>query len=180
MALQVTPSFDALIAKLCDFIAPILPDPPNAPPVVQMPANRTSMPPPVPGFVGLVPRLQSRIMTNINRWDLQDPAPTAIEVEQAVRVEVACNFYGAAAADWATMFATVFRDEYGCRGLAPIAAPLYCEDPIFAPLIDGEEEYESRWIVRAFMQYNPVTSTPMQFSDTLEANLINVDVEYPP
>lgn len=180
MTLTVTPSFDALIVKLGDFIASILPAlPGDTPPVIQMPANRTSMPLPVPGFVGMTPSLQRRIATNFENWE-RDGNPDSVEYEQSVSVAVQCDFYGSRAADWATMFATVMRSEYACRQLAPIAAPLYNDDPRFAPLVDGEEEYESRWIVTAYVQYNPVTSTPEQFATTLEADLINVDVSYPP
>jgi len=181
MTLTVTPSFDALVVKLGDFIASILPSLPDpVPPVIQMPANRVSMPPPVPGFVGMTPRVQDRIATNFERWDADDPLVDSVELEQSVRVAVQCDFYGAQAADWATMFSTVIRSEYGCRQLAPIAAPLYCDAPRMAPLVDGEEEYETRWIVTAYLQYNPVTSTPEQFATVLDATLINVDVSYPP
>lgn len=180
MTLTVTPNFDALIVKLGDFIASILPTVPSAPPVIQLPVNRASMPPPVPGFVGMTPRVQDRIATNFERWDADDPDVDSVALEQSVRVAVQCDFYGADSADWATMFSTVMRSGYGCRQLSPIAAPLYSDAPRMAPLIDGEEQYEQRWIVTAYVQYNPVTSTPEQFADTLEATLINVDVVYPP
>lgn len=178
MTLTVTPNFDALVVKFGDFIASIVP---AGLPVIQMPANRTSMPPPVPGFVGMTPRAQGRIATNFERWDQsQGGNPDSIALEQAVSVAIQCDFYGAAANDWAVMFSTVIRSEYAVRQLDPVAAPLYCDPPRFAPLVDGEEEYESRWIVTAYVQYNPVTSTPEQFANQLEANLVNIDVEYPP
>jgi len=181
MTLTVTPNFDALMVKLGDFIASILPSAPDpVPPVIQLQANRTSMPPPVPGFVGMTPRVQARIATNFESWDADDPLVDSVQLEQSVRVAVQCDFYGAASANWAVMFSTVMRSEYGCRQLAPIAAPLYNDDPRQAPLANGEEEYEQRWIVTAYVQYNPVTSTPEQFATVLEASLINVDVSYPP
>lgn len=177
MTLTVTPSFDALIVKLGDFIASIVP---AGVPVIQMPSNRTSMPPGVPGFVGMTPRVQGRIATNFESWDADDVDVDSVQLEQSVRVAVQCDFYAAASADWAAMFSTVMRSEYGCRQLAPIAAPLYSDDPRMAPLVNGEEEYEQRWIVTAYVQYNPVTSTPEQFATVLDATLINVDVSYPP
>jgi hypothetical protein len=180
MTLTVAPNFDALIVKLGDFIASVLPTVPSPPPVIQMPDNRAAMPPPVPGFVGMTPSVQSRIATNFESWDANDPNVDSVQLEQSVRVAVQCDFYGAASADWAAMFSTVMRSEYGCRQLAPIAAPLYNDDPRMAPLVTGEEEYEQRWIVTAYVQYNPVTSTPEQFATVLDATLINVDVSYPP
>lgn len=180
MTLTVTPGFTEIYPKLADFIAGILPTVPSAPPVIQMPDNRASMPLPVPGFVGMTARVQRRLATNFEAWDQSGPVPTVIAKTQPIAVAIQLDFYGAAASDWAVMFSTVFRDDYGCEQLAPLMAPLYCDDPRFAPLVTGEEEYESRWIVTAYVQYNPVTSTPQQFADALEATLINVDVEYPP
>jgi hypothetical protein len=128
----------------------------------------------------MIARVQSRIMTNLDRWSPQDLDPQAIEIEQAIRLAITLNCYGSASSDWAVMLSTVLRDEYAIAPLLPILAPLYTDDPMFAPLVDGEEEYEARWIVPAFLQYNPVTSVPQQFADTVDANTINVDVSYPP
>lgn len=177
MTLVVAPTLDDVYTKLGTFIESVVP---AGVPVIQLPVDRASMPPPVPGFVGMRAMLQARIMTNLDRWNPADVAPVAIEIEQAVRLTVQLDCYGASAGDWAVMLSTVLRDEYGVTALAPVLAPLFTDDPRFAPLIDGEEQYERRWIVPAVMQYNPVVSTPMQFADAAEADLINVDVRFPP
>lgn len=176
MTLTVTPSFNELIVKLAAFIESVVPAGVVA---IQMPDNRASMPPPSPGFVGMTPRMQGRIATNFEDWE-REGDPDSVQLTQAVRVAVQCDFYGADSADWAVMFSTVMRSEYGCQQLAPIVAPLYNDDPRMAPLVNGEEEYEQRWIVTAYVQYNPMTSTPEQFATVLDATLINVDVSYPP
>lgn len=177
MPLVVTPTLDDVYAKLGTFIESVVP---VGVPVIQLPVDRASMPPAEPGFVGMRAMLQSRIMTNLDRWNPADVAPIEIAIEQAVRLTVQLDCYGALSGDWAVMLSTVLRDEYGCIALAPILAPLYTDDPKFAPLIDGEEQYERRWIVPAVLQYNPVVTTPQEFADTAEVALINVDVEYPP
>lgn len=177
MTLVVAPTFDALFAALGTFIESVVP---AGVPVIQLPENRASMPSPVPGFVGMRATIQTRIMTNLNRWNPADVNPAAISIEQAVRLMVQLDCYGADSGDWAAILSTVLRDEYGVTALAPTLAPLYADEPKFAPLIDGEEQYERRWIVGAVMQYNPIVSTPMQFADTADADLINVDVSYPP
>lgn len=177
MTLVVTPTLDDVFTKLGTFIESVVP---AGVPVIQLPENRVSMPAPAPGFVGMRATTQTRLMTNLDRWNPDAVNPVAIEIEQAVRLTVQLDCYGAASGDWAIILSTVLRDEYACEGLSPILAPLYCNDPMFAPLIDGEEQYERRWIVGSIMQYNPVVSTPMQFADAAEADLINVDVSYPP
>lgn len=96
------------------------------------------------------------------------------------------DLYGAASGDWAVMLETLLRDETGCIALAgsdptnPICQPLYTSDAVEAPLEDTEDQYEQRWTIEGVLQYNPVTSVPMQFADTLTVTLTNVDEAYPP
>lgn len=178
MALTVSITEQQVYKAIGDFVQSVLL---AGLPVIQLPVNRTAMPPPSPGFVGMRASLQSRIMTNIDSWDLAAVNPAAIDIMQAVRVSMMLECYGPTAWDWAVILSTVLRDEYGITALAPSGvAPLYADDPRFAPLVAGEEQYENRWLVNAVLQYNPVISTPMQFADTAEAGIINVDVEYPP
>lgn len=174
MTLAVSITQDEVLTKLGDFIATVI----TGVPVIQLPVNRVSMPPASPGFIGMRPLLQGRIATNFTTWG--DVLPTTLQLEQPIRYPVQLDCYGASAAEWAVILSTVLRDSYGVEELKPILAPLYAEDPRFAPLVDGEEEYETRWIVGAVLQYNPVVTAPQQFADTVTAALINVDESYPP
>jgi hypothetical protein len=176
MTLVVSPTLDDVYKKLGDFIATVI----TGVPVIQTPTNRTPAPPPSPGYIGMTARLSSRIMTNIDHWEADDTAPTGIAIEQAVRLKVQLDCYGVQSGDWAVILSTVLRDEFGCVGLMPILAPLHADEPKFAPLVQGEEQYEYRWIVEAVLQYNPVVSTPQQFANAAEINTINVDERYPP
>lgn len=184
MSLVVSPTLDQIFKALGDFVVTVVSPsgaPPLAVPCIQLTENRVSMPPPVPGFVGMWLRSQERIMTNLDRWNPQDAAPAAIAIEQAVMLKMQLDCYGAASGDWAVMLSTVLRDEFAVSALAPAnLAPLYAAAPRFAPLIAGEEQYERRWIVEAFLQYNPVTSTPMQFADRAAITTIEIDEAYPP
>jgi len=177
MPLAVSITQQAVYTALRAFLVSVLP---AGVPVVQLPVDRASMPPAVPGFVGMTARVQSRIMTNLDKWDAAALAPTTIEIEQAVKLAVKLDCYGAESADWAVILSTVLRDEYGVTALAPTLAPLYTDDPKFGFLVDGEEQYEQRWIVEAYLQYNPVVVVPMQFANAAEVALINVDEAYPP
>lgn len=177
MTLTVTPTLDDLYAALGAFIGTIVP---AGVIVIQTPENRAAMPAASPGFVGMTAMLQDRIMTNLDLWNPNDVNPSAISIQQSVRITMQLDCYGAASGDWATILSTVLRDEYGCTALAPFLSPLYTEAPRFAPLVDGEQQYERRWIVPAIMQYNPVTSTPMQFADEAQITLIEIDERYPP
>lgn len=149
--------------------------------VLQGLPNRSAMPAASPGFITMQLTGNNRLNYNIDTWDTSpDAAPTVISAEQHVKMRLQVDFYGAASGDWATMFTTLWRDETACLALEPTADPLYTNDPLLAPLDDSEQQYESRWTVEAFLQYNPVTTVPMQFADTLEVTLINVDEAYTP
>lgn len=147
--------------------------------VVQGLDNRTAMPPPSPGFVCMTANLLIPLRTPVELWDMADPDPNAIDIEQGTQIRVQLDCYGAASGDWAAQLMTLLRTDYGVRALAPVLAPLYADNPVQAALVNGEEQYEQRWIVGANLQYNPVVTIPMEFADTAEVNLINVDERYP-
>ncbi len=173
-----TPSIteQQIFTALTTFLAAVLP---VGVPTVQLPINRAPMPLPVPGFVGISTSMQKRLMTNLDTWDQSAPLPASIVIEQAVKIAVKLDCYGADAFDWANTLATLMRDEYAVTALAPTLAPLYVDDPRYIALTDGEAQYEKRFIVMSYFQYNPVISTPMQFMDAAEADLINVQERYP-
>lgn len=178
MGLTVSITLQNVFQALGTFIVQVLP--PSVA-VIQLPVNRVAMPPVSPGFVGMTAVLQSRIMTNLDKWSPSAVNPTAIDIEQAIKLSVQLDCYGATAADWAVILSTVLRDEFAVTALAPSLVPLYTDAPRFAPLVSGEEQYEERWIVQAFMQYNPVVSTSMQFANAAQlADIINVGERYPP
>lgn len=184
MALTVTPTFETLYTKLRALVVAVVP---ADTPVVQGLGNRTSMPPAGAGFVVMTATLQQRLRTNVDTFvdPPQPPEPPFVVGEDravvGMKVTVQLDCYGPVAGDWASMLTNVLRSEWGCDQLAPEAAPLYAEDARMAPLVDGERQYEQRWIVGAVLQYNPMTSTPLEFADTLEVDpIINVDEQYTP
>lgn len=148
--------------------------------VIQGLPNRSAMPPATPGFVSIQLTNGNRLNYNIDTWDYTDPAPTTISSETHWKECVQVDFYGSAAGDWSRVFAGLWKDETACLALEPTCDPLYAEDPMLGPLEDDEEQYESRWTVQAYLQYNPVTAVPMEFADTLSVTLINVDEAYSP
>lgn len=147
---------------------------------VQGVPNRVAMP--QGAFVAMTAILHKRLNTNIHRY-VDDVVPLPVhqmEIEQHVQLTMQLDCYGANSNEVAAILSTLLRDEYGCLALAPVAQPLYCNDPKFAPLVNGEKQYEKRWIVDAVLQYNPVVVVPMEFADAAIVELIDVDVAYPP
>lgn len=148
--------------------------------VIQGLPNRSALPAARPGYVTMQLTRTKRLRTNQDTWDPTDVDPNAIELEQGTEVRMQLDLYGAASGDWGVILQTLFRDETACVALAPTCQPLYSTDASLVPLDDDEAQYEQRWTIGAVLQYNPVTSVPMQFADTLEVTLINVDEAYPP
>lgn len=153
--------------------------------VVQEFNNRVAMP--TGPFVGMRLTTNKRLRTNEGSWIRPDPSadppvpfPTTYQIEQGIMLNLQLDCYAPQSGDWATILSTLLRDDVGCVALAPTCQPLYADNPVRAPLVDGEEQYEDRWIVNARLQYNPVVSTPQDFADTLAIDLHNVDVEFPP
>lgn len=177
MTLVVSPTLAQIYVPLRAWLLTVLP---NNVQVVQGINNRVPSPPIDPGYVVMQAVLQNRLRTNIDRWDESDLLADEIAIEQGTQLTVQLDCYGALSSDWAVMLSTLLRDEAACTALAPLMAPLYANDPILAPWVDGEEQYEERWIVGAVLQYNPVTSTAQEFANAAEVALINVDEAYPP
>ena len=165
----------AVMARVVAFLAYILPD--NTP-VVQGDENR--VPAPVGGYVVITSITQKRLATNISHY--ADPSPTTgtrtVEMKTGAEVQIDC--YGPLAEDWAAMIVALWRDEQGCELLAPDCAPLYADDAThMTAYVNGEAQFEPRWMVRANLAYNGLLTLPQQFADQAAATVINVDVEYP-
>jgi hypothetical protein len=102
---------------------------------------------------------------------------------QKLEVVAQLDVYGPGSADLATIISTAFRDEYGVDLFAASGfdvAPLYADDPRQIGFIDGEVQWEERWIIEAHIQANVSVVVPQQFAAVLSLDLVNVDVEYPP
>lgn len=137
------------------------------------------VPTPLGGFITITELSKIRLATNTHIY--ADPTPTTgtTAAQQAMQVTVQIDCYGPESSDWAAILATMLRDEYACDLLAPVAQPLHADDPKMAPMINGEDQYDQRWMITAVLQVNPVVSLPMQFFEAVDLNLIEVDATYP-
>lgn len=148
----------------------------NAGQVVQGYPNRVAMP--TGPFVLITGMLKKRLRTNVDNYQSTTdpaPAPGPVTAEQGMQVDVVLDCYGPQSSDWSDILSTLLRDNVGCLALAPKCQPLYADDPMRAPLVDAEAQYEDRWIVTARIQYNPITTTAQTYATTLgPARIIDV------
>jgi len=184
MTLVVAPTLQDVYAPIVSFIRGVTGLDANH--VVQGLPNRAAMP--TPGFVSFQAIHRARLRTNLDLWDETTNPPMSAGIEEGVELRLQIDCYGPSSCDWANMLSATLRDEYGCTQLATLAAamtppftlqPLYADDAAMVPLVDGEEQYEERWMVDARFQINPVTTTPQEYADVLNLLLINVEERYP-
>lgn len=100
-----------------------------------------------------------------------------------MRVTVQVDVHGPNSTDNTQRLVTLFRDPYGCDFFTAEGfeiAPLYIDDGSQVPFINGEGQYEDRWVLLAKLQINPIISTGQQFTTSIVTGIIDVDVEYPP
>lgn len=102
---------------------------------------------------------------------------------QATQTVLQVDVHGPSGADNATIITTAFRDEIAADFFASMSAaisPLYADDPKQVPFQNAEQQWEDRWIVEANIEVDYTVTFPQQFFTNVIANLINVDVVYPP
>lgn len=105
------------------------------------------------------------------------------QIIQQTEFRFQIDVHGPSSADNAQKITTLFRDEYGVSFLGALPAklaPLYANDPVQIPFVNGEQQYEDRWVIDLRLQTNPTVTVPQQYFTSATVGLINVDVTYPP
>lgn len=136
--------------------------------VIQGLPNLVAMP--VGGFISMTSLFQTRLLTNTSfykdTFDENDLPTGTKDITQATEWTVQIDCYGDSSMQWANILTTLLRDDYSCRALAATKIqPLSADDPKQIPIVNGEQQYEQRWVITAKFQYNPVTAVPQQFFD---------------
>lgn len=169
--LVASPSDDDVMTGLRAFFLALFPDldPKN---VVQGQQNNVPMPE-GPDFILFIPSARGQLSTSIRDYD---PTNGLRITSRSTQVDVQVNFYGPSSTDFAQVFSTMFRDLYGCDFLKPYnIQPLWSDDGRQMPLVDGEQQYEARWLVRTLLQVNPAVSTSQDFTDNVTIKLVEAD-----
>lgn len=112
-------------------------------------------------FIVMTARNRKQISTTTHAYD---PTTGINRVGRSNTISVQLDIYGPNSNDNAQVIATLFRDEYGCEALGPNIQPLYCDDGQQMPLVNGEFQYQDRWMLSVTMQANPEISTPAEFA----------------
>jgi hypothetical protein len=130
--------------------------------IVQAQDNRVPMP--KSGFVAMNNTGMDRLSFNVDGYNstLQEKS-----ILTSTKYSMQLDFYGPDSQIWAMQTVALFRDEYATNIFPANIQPLYADDPVQIPLIDGEAQYEQRWKLIASLQYNPTITTQQQSATTV-------------
>jgi hypothetical protein len=141
--------------------------------VVQSQDNGVPMP--IGGFVAMNNAGTKRLSTNIGAYTTGTKSVTA-----SLEYSIQLDFYGADASAWANIVQVMFRDQYATDLLPVNIQPLYADDPMQIPLINGEGQYEQRWKLTAVLQYNPIIAAAQQSATSLTIGLKEIESTFHP
>lgn len=119
-------------------------------------------------YIVMTPANRIRLATNTDGWDRTNVAPVEYVLQADTQFDMQLDIHGPKGSDIAQVIAATFADDYGRAVFDGTGvAPLYVNDGHQLPFVNGEQQYENRWVMTASMQISPTVSTPMQFAATL-------------
>lgn len=160
--------FTALVVFFNSFL-------PAGTPVIQGQDNLVPMP--KGGFVVMTNAGMDRLSFNVDNYQSLTQGKTILT---PTNYAMQLDFYGPISQTWAMETQALFRDEYATEIFPSNIQPLYADDPVQIPLIDGEDQYEQRWKILARLQYNPILSTTQQSMLAVDIELAPIDQTFKP
>lgn len=143
-------------------------------------AQDNGVPMPAGAFVAMTLMGNKRLATNTITFDAGSSNPGSESILTPGEYTVQLDFYGAGSDANAAITQALFRSEYATDQFPSNIQPLYADDPMQMPLINGEQQYEERWRVQAVMEYLPVVTVPQDYATSLDVGLISVERTYKP
>lgn len=101
---------------------------------------------------------------------------------QPIKFTAQLDVHGPSAGDNVQIISTAWRDGFAVDQFSTSGfdvTPLYASDPHQMPFENAEQQIEERYVIDVVMQANPILTVPQQFASQLEANLIEVQAQYP-
>ena len=165
---ELFPDADTVIVRaLGDFCIEYLKSGDAAPIVIRGYVNRVSKPA-SRDYVLITPMQMSRLATNRHGWNGDEGIES---VTQPTRRRVQIDCYGTNAAVWAKTLSTLLRDLIACDFLKKYGiAPLFVEDAQDLTGIEGDEQYNPRYMLGLMLQADDTVSVSLDFFN--DVNLI--------
>ena len=86
------------------------------------------------------------------------------------------DLYGPASGDWAAIVIALWRSEMTMNFMATYGlTPLWADDPVEMSLVNGEEQYEERWVTQLHINYQPSVTFAQQSMAAAQVGIVNVE-----
>lgn len=102
---------------------------------------------------------ESDVSTNVHKYD---KAAQIATVTRTVETMMQLDFYGEQSGETARIFVNLWRDYHATERLTK-CQPLFCEQPKYLPWSNEYGEFEQRWLVTAYLSYNPAVTHAQDF-----------------
>ncbi|MEN6533957.1 MAG: hypothetical protein ABFD89_09870 [Bryobacteraceae bacterium] len=146
---------------------------------IQGDGNRASIPAGGTDFVIMTPLTRSRLSLNETSHPTTSTETSTSSFDYAIQLDC----YGPNAGDIVSVLDTSWYSNRTFDALkTQYVFPLYSEHPRFAPMVNGEQQYENRWILVIHIQFKPSITDSQQSASSVTitpTGIINVDVKYP-
>jgi hypothetical protein len=124
-------------------------------------------------FIVMTSMAQNRMGTN---EDAYDETAGTLTMNASMEMVVQLDIHGPESSTLTMLIATAWRDIFGVDNTdSGVIVPLYTDDPKQMAFINGESQWESRWVMNLYLQAKPAVSTAAQFLDIVTITLNEVD-----
>lgn len=138
-----------LYIALRSFILSVLPD------VEVVQGLNNGVPMPAQGFISMTTLSRRALSTNHHDYN-QDEYSISRQLEYVVQLDC----YGQQSSSWVGLIGTLLADDYACAAFPANIQPLYCDDAKQLALVNAEQQYEQRWALVLYLQFNQTVSRP--------------------
>lgn len=155
-----------------DFLVNVLP---NGFSVI--PALDNLVAPPVTNYAAMQIVTQSRLATNIQTDTLDLADGDYSQITQKIELSIQVDVYSETASDQSNVISTLFRDAYAYNFFPENIKPLYCDDPKQIVFVNDAMQYEKRFMIMFYLQYDPTVTVSTQLAVELNAPTIYPVIE---
>ena len=131
--------------------------------------------PTVSDFVIMTSQGSTMLSTNEESWD---ELGIALSEVQATELRIQLDVHGSNSSDNAQIIKTLFRSQYAANyflGLGLPLAPLYVSDGSRVPFVNGEDQWEDRWVLIVSLEVKPTISYGQDFFTGINLTLVEAD-----
>lgn len=166
-------TFDALWAWVASLF-----DPSIAPQIFKGYQNMTSTP--YGTYIVISPGVKERFNQGSRNYNGVASVVTQL---RATNYSWQVDVYGPQATDWADIVSITWRTNTAADALITAGAaivPLYANEPQQLNIVNGEDQNETRFMVKLFGQVNQTVTLAQQFATSLNPELVRPPVDYGP